>query len=243
MNLIVANWKMNKTLAQTTEFIDKIKQIQIPDNTQVLICPPFTSLKQASELTKDSKIMIAAQNMYFEENGAFTGEISAQMLKDVGCTHVLIGHSERRTYFSETDESVNQKIKTALKNNLTPLLCVGETLEQRENHLTRAVIESRIRKALKDITEQIIISYEPIWAIGTGKTATPDQAEEMNLYIREIIRQIYGKETANSYKILYGGSVKPDNIKELMSKPNINGVLVGGAALDVEKFEKIINYR
>jgi len=244
--VIAGNWKMNLDLNESISLISELKnELKGKEiNCDVVICPPFISLDTAKELTKDSVIELGAQNIYFEESGAYTGEISAKMIISVGCKYVILGHSERRTIFHESDDYINRKIVHALKNNLIPIFCVGETLEERENNTTFNVIKRQITVGLIDITktdfEKVIIAYEPVWAIGTGKTASPEQAEEVHKYIRNLIEEIYDAESAAKVIIQYGGSVKPDNAKELLSQPNIDGALVGGACLKADSFLKII---
>lgn len=241
--LIAGNWKMNNTRKDTIDFLDnflpKVRNI----TSDIVICPPFTNLFTAAEKLANTNVKLGAQNMHWEDNGAFTGEISPLMLKEVPCEYVIIGHSERRQYFAETDETVNKKIKSALKHGLLPIVCVGETLSQREEGITMAWVTSQVEKALKDISssevEKIVFAYEPIWAIGTGKTASSKDAEEVIKAIRGKIGELYSKNVAENIRILYGGSVKPDNIKELMNEADIDGALVGGASLDPESFYRI----
>ena len=206
--------------------------------------PPFTNLETASTLIKDSPVKLGAQNMYFEENGAFTGEISPSMLKSAGAEYVILGHSERRTIFCETDQLINKKIKAAVKFVLKPIFCIGETLIERENGITFKVIETQVRNGLEGLNEQdlvnLILAYEPVWAIGTGKTATPQQAQEVHKFIRDLISKVISSDFADKIVIQYGGSVKPDNAKELLSQPDIDGALVGGACLKSESFLKIV---
>ncbi|MDU1833067.1 MAG: triose-phosphate isomerase [Finegoldia sp.] len=245
--LIAGNWKMNMTDAETKKFLDNLKSLEISDNVEACIISPFTSLKTLNELLKDTDISTGAQNMYYEDSGAFTGEISPNMLKDLGIDYVIIGHSERRTIFKEDDELLNKKIIAALSHNLKPILCCGENLEQRENKIQEKVVENQIRSDLKGITEKelyskLVIAYEPIWAIGTGKTASSDDAQSMCKFIRNLLTEMYSEEFAHSVRIQYGGSVKPENVAEIMSKDDIDGALVGGASLDTESFSKLINY-
>ncbi len=238
--LIAANWKMNKTIGETEDFIHSfLPMIKDVDDVDIIIAPPFTSLSAASSLLENTDIRLAAQNVFYEEIGAFTGEISPSMLLSAGCTHVIIGHSERRQYFSETDDIVNKKVKNARKNGLEVILCIGESLNEREMGKTFDLLNRQLTGSLKDVhLEGIIIAYEPIWAIGTGKTATPEQANEAHAYIREWLRN-YG-EGSEGVRILYGGSVTPENIKSLMAEPEVNGALVGGASLKSESFAKIV---
>lgn len=244
--VIAGNWKMNNNLEESEKLINGLKNLLQNENPNcdVIICPPFISLAEASNLIKDSVIKLGAQNMYFEENGAYTGEISASMLKSTGCEYVILGHSERRTIFGESDEVINKKIKKALSAGLKPIFCVGELLEQRENGTTNSVIKNQIIKGLEGISAEdmknVIVAYEPVWAIGTGKTATPVQAEEVHKFIRSLIKTNFSDEVADNLVIQYGGSVKPDNAKELLSQKDIDGALVGGACLKADSFMGII---
>ena len=238
--MIAGNWKMNNNKKQTLEFLDGFLP-RINDITaEVVICPPFTDLFATAEKLEGTKIKLGAQNMHWEEKGAFTGEISPVMLKEIPCDYVIIGHSERRQYFAETDETVNKKIKSALKHNILPIVCVGESLDQREAGTTMSWVLSQVEKALKDITleevEKIVFAYEPIWAIGTGKTASASDAQEVISAIRKRISELYSQNVADKVRILYGGSVKPQNIKELMGEADIDGALVGGASLEPDSF-------
>ncbi|MDP7180225.1 MAG: triose-phosphate isomerase [Candidatus Woesearchaeota archaeon] len=243
--IIAGNWKMNKTIGESVSTIKELRELAkgISDK-EIVICPPFTALSNLSAELNVSNISLGAQNMYQEEKGAFTGEISPLMIKEVGCKYVIIGHSERRQHFKETNEIVNQKIKLALKHDLKPILCIGETLDQREKNVTKNVIGDQLRNGLKDVEDlkNIVIAYEPIWAIGTGQTATPKQAENVHAFIRETISKIFDDSTSKEIRILYGGSVKPENITELMQRDNIDGALVGGASLDALQFSRIIRY-
>lgn len=238
--LIAGNWKMNKTIEETEEFIYSfLPLIKDVDDVDIIIAPPFTSLGVASFFLKDTNIRLAGQNVFYEEKGAFTGEIAPSMLISAGCSHVIIGHSERRQYFSETDEIVNKKVKNARKNGLEVILCIGETLKEREDGRTFDVIKRQLTGSLKDVSlDGLTIAYEPVWAIGTGKTATPDQAEEVHSYIRDWLKG-YG-DVSERIRILYGGSVTPDNIRSLMAEPDVDGALVGGASLKPDSFAKII---
>lgn len=246
--LIAGNWKMNNTIDQSIDLARKLVEFSrnFDKHRDILIIAPFTALHAVKEVIKDSSVMLGAQNMYYEEKGAFTGEISPLMLKDIGVDYVLIGHSERRQFFHEDDELLNKKLKTALKFTINPILCVGETLEQREQGLAKETVKNQLVNGLKDINitdmGHITIAYEPVWAIGTGKTATSDEAEEIIAYIRSIIMELYNKEVSEGTIIQYGGSVKGSNIKEIMTKPNIDGALVGGASLKADEFIQIINY-
>lgn len=238
---------MNKTVGETVELITQLKQkLSDVKNREILVCPPFTSLVVSKEVIKNSNIKLGAQNMYFEKSGAYTGEVSPVMLKDVGAEYVIIGHSERRQYFGESDESVNKKMKVAFENSIMPIVCVGETLQQREKNETFPVIEKQIKVGVAGLSEErskkLVIAYEPVWAIGTGKTATPQQAEEVHAFIRKLYSEMYGKDAAESVRILYGGSVKPDNVSEIMRQPDIDGALVGGASLKADDFIKLVRY-
>jgi triosephosphate isomerase len=245
--IIAANWKMNKTVAESVDFSLRLaKECEGLEEREVIIAPPATALYAVSQALKGSTVHLSAQNMHWEEKGAFTGEISAPMLADMGCEYVLIGHSERRTLFGETNEAVNKKLKAALNFGLKPIVCIGETLEERESEATFDVIKKQVKEGLNNIStgdiECVSIAYEPVWAIGTGKTATPELAEEVHQFIREILSSGFGEGVGAETAIIYGGSVTPQNIGELMDKPNINGALVGGASLDVESFTGIIRY-
>lgn len=238
--LIAANWKMNKTIAETEEFINAfLPMVNDISDVDILIAPPFTSLEAAARLLRSSNVILAAQNVYHEENGAYTGEISPEMLLSAGCTCVIIGHSERRQYFSETDEVVNKKIKLARSKGLDVILCIGETLEERESGKTFDVVDRQLSGSLNDLSmDGITIAYEPIWAIGTGKTASKEQANEVHTHIREWLRS--NKDNADSVRIQYGGSVKPDNVESLMAQSDIDGALVGGASLKPDSFAKLV---
>ncbi len=243
--VIAGNWKMNKNLEEAVALVADIKaNYATKENVEAIVCPPFISLEAVSALIKDTDIKLGAQNMYFEESGAYTGEISADMLKSVGCEYVILGHSERRTIFNESDEVINKKVKKALTSGLKPILCVGETLEEREKDITKDVIATQLKGGLADITaedmEKIIVAYEPVWAIGTGKTATPEQAEDVHAFIRGLVAELYSAEVADNLVIQYGGSVKPANAEELLGQKDIDGALVGGACLQGESFGGII---
>ncbi len=244
--VIAGNWKMNMLPNEAIEFINEFAPLVKDTKNEVILCVPYTDLFYVLLNTQDTNIKVGAQNMHFEENGAYTGEVSAKMLKSIGVKYVIIGHSERRAYFAETDETVNKKIKSALRVGLKPIVCVGESLEQREAGETNNIITTQTRLALEglknDEVESIIIAYEPIWAIGTGKTATSEDAQNSIHAIREEIGKIYGQETAERVIIQYGGSVKSSNCKELFSMPDIDGGLVGGASLEPIEFSKIVNY-
>ncbi len=244
--IIAGNWKMNNDLPETEKFINAFKEKNFDNKVDVVVCPPFTSLYMASKLLEGTNIKIGAQNMHFEDKGAFTGEVSAQMLKSIGIDYVILGHSERREYFFEDDEIINKKVLKALEKDLKPILCVGETLEETEANNHFNIVKNQLVKDLENVSiknpEDLIIAYEPIWAIGTGKSASAEDAEEMCIYIRETLSQIFTKDLADKIRIQYGGSVKPETIKELMEKENIDGALVGGASLKVEDFFNISNY-
>jgi len=246
IKVIAGNWKMNNDLNESKDLISKLLTglNNLNSTCEVVICPPFTSLSEASSVIKGSVIKLGAQNIHEEANGAFTGEVSAKMLLGVGCEYVIIGHSERRTIYKESNELINKKIRRALKNNLKPIFCIGELLEEREKNITEQVVKSQVLKGLQDFSvndlKDLIIAYEPVWAIGTGKTATPQQAEEVHLFIRTLLADNFSSEFAENLSILYGGSVKPDNSKELLSQKNIDGALVGGACLNADSFINII---
>jgi len=239
--IIAGNWKMNKTVEESITLANGIKRALFDvSNIEIVLCPPFTSLSDVKDILQDSNIALGAQNMYWEKEGAFTGEVSPLMLKGLGCKYVIIGHSERRAYFNETNETVNKKIKTALETELLPIMCVGETLEEREANKTFDVVREHVEKGLSDISDtdilKVVIAYEPVWAIGTGKTATPDEAEEVHKFIRGILDKKYGKKIADVIRIQYGGSVKPANIETLLNKKDIDGGLIGGASLKEDSF-------
>jgi len=245
--IIAGNWKMNTVVEDAKALVQDLK-VRIGDvtNVEILVCPPFISLTTVAEVIKGSNIGLGAQNLYWEKSGAFTGEISGPMLMSAGCTHVIIGHSERRAYFHETDETVNKKIFAALAEGLKPIVCVGETLEERESGDTFDVIKRQITGGLAKLSAEqmktVVIAYEPVWAIGTGKTATPEQAQEVHVFIRKLLAERFGETTASETRIQYGGSVKPDNVTILMSQPDIDGALVGGASLKADSFEKIVKF-
>ena len=244
--VIAGNWKMNMLPNEAIDFIDKLAPLVKDTKNEVILCVPYTDLFYALLTAQGTNIKIGAQNMHFEEKGAYTGEVSGKMLKSIGVEYVIIGHSERRQYFSETDETVNKKIKAAFENELKPIVCVGETLEQREVNRTKEIITKQIELALQGLTkeqvENTIIAYEPIWAIGTGKTATAEQANDAIMSNRDKICQIYGQKVSERVIIQYGGSVKSANCKELFTMSDIDGGLVGGASLDPDEFAKIVNY-
>ena len=244
--VIAGNWKMNKLPNEAIDFIDRLTPLVKDTKNEVVVCVPYTDLFYALLTAQGTNIKIGAQNMHFEEKGAYTGEVSAQMLKSIGVEYVIIGHSERRQYFNETDETVNKKVKTAFKHELKPIVCVGETLEQREAGKAEEIITNQTEKALEGLTDEqvqnTIIAYEPIWAIGTGKTATSEDANNAIKAIRDKICQIYGQNVSNRVIIQYGGSVKSSNAKELFEMSDIDGGLVGGASLKPDEFSKIVNY-
>jgi triosephosphate isomerase (TIM) len=247
--VIAGNWKMYKLLGEAVETVQALKGLVANVNhCEVVIAPVFTALKTVADRLEGSNIRIAAQNCAMQnEFGAHTGEVAPAMLKDVGCSHVIIGHSERRQFYGETDQSVNKKTKATLVAGLTAIVCVGEMLADREGGNAESVVKMQLVNSLEGLTvsdmERIIIAYEPVWAIGTGKTATPEQAQEIHGHIRRTIDETHGNDVANAMRILYGGSVKPDNIKELMSQDDVDGALVGGASLDAESFARIVNYK
>ena len=244
--IIAGNWKMNNTIHQSLELVRELRPLVKDAKCEVVICPAYICLSEVVKAVEGSNIKVGAQNMYFEESGAYTGEVSAAMLKELNISYVIIGHSERRQYFNETDETVNKKIKTAFKYGLIPITCCGETLEQREAETTWQVLETQIKIGLKDFSkeeiEKLIVAYEPIWAIGTGKTASDEQANQAISYIRGVIAEIYDKDTSEKVRIQYGGSVKPSTIKQQMAQSDIDGALVGGASLKASDFAAIINY-
>jgi triosephosphate isomerase len=245
--LIAANWKMYKNPEQTREFFRGFLPLVADHNRdEIVVCPPFIDLCAAVDATKGSNVAIGAQNLHWEKEGAYTGEISSSMLLAVGCTHVIIGHSERRQYFGETDDVVNLKLKAALEGGLTPIVCVGEVLEEREAGLTEDVLRRQCLRAFHAVSSKkagkLVVAYEPVWAIGTGKTATPQLAAESHSLIRGEATKAFGEQFANNLRILYGGSVKPENAKALMAEEEIDGALVGGASLDPKSFAAIVNY-
>lgn len=243
--LAAANWKLNNTVPEALKFIAAFTtELKSQGNVDVVIAPPFTALYAAKEAMDGTGIALAAQNLFWEDNGAFTGEVSGPMLRDTGCIYVIVGHSERRQLFGETDETVNKRLFAALKSDLIPIMCVGETLEERESNRTWEVVGRQLRDGLKGIDlaalRDFVIAYEPVWAIGTGRNATPDQAQEVHGLIRAHLKDKYGAELADRTRILYGGSVKPSNSRDLMQKPDIDGALVGGASLNPQHFAAIV---
>lgn len=246
--LIAGNWKMNNDVDESLKLAKDLSSLSgdFDKNVEVLVCPPFTSLLAVKTALQGSSVKVGAQNMHYEDKGAYTGEISPMMLKSIGVEYVIIGHSERRQYFNETDETVNKKLKSALRHDIIPILCVGETLEQRENNTEKETVKNQVFKAFDSIelsdAEKVTVAYEPIWAIGTGRNATSGQANEMAEFIRSCISELYGSDSADKIIIQYGGSVKPDNAGETLFQPDIDGALVGGASLKADEFLKIINY-
>jgi triosephosphate isomerase len=245
--VIAGNWKMNKNIAESVAFVARLRAaFRTPPDREVIIAPPFTALMAVAEALRGSFIHLSAQNLHEAEKGAYTGEISGEMLREAGCTCVIVGHSERRTLFSEGDDRINRKLRAALMAGLKPIFCVGESLQQREKGETKMVIEHQLKEGLNNLTADDIgnsmIAYEPVWAIGTGKTANPAEAEDVHRFIRKWIAGRYDLESAEGLALLYGGSVTTKNISNLMAQPDINGVLVGGASLDVDSFVQIIGY-
>lgn len=243
--VIAGNWKMNKTNTEAVEMLAELKElVKGIENVGIIIGAPFTALSDAVKVVKGSNIAIAAENVYPKDSGAYTGEISPIMLKSIGVEYVILGHSERREYFKESDEFINEKVKAVLANGMLPILCIGEKLEERESGKTNEVTETQIRGGLKDLTaeeaEKVIIAYEPVWAIGTGKTATPEMAQETHKQIREVLVSMFGNKTAEKMIIQYGGSMKPDNAVELLAQKDIDGGLIGGASLKASSFAEII---
>jgi triosephosphate isomerase len=244
--LIAGNWKMYKTTAQAVAFAKEFTELYGGGEHEVCLCAPFTQLAALKEALVGSGVKLGAQNMHFEEEGAYTGEIAPSMLTEIGVDYVVIGHSERRQYFAETDETVNRKVKKAFEHGLAPIMCVGEVLAQRDEGAHFAVVKKQVEGGIDglgaDLVRRLVIAYEPVWAIGTGRTATGDQAEEMCAFIREVVRGLCGAEAADGLRVQYGGSVKPANANELMTKANIDGALVGGASLVPGDFKAIIEY-
>ncbi|MBD3409320.1 MAG: triose-phosphate isomerase [Ignavibacteriales bacterium] len=244
--VVAGNWKMHKNYSEAVSLVSDLKNELINENLKcdVIVCPPFTFLEAAHTVVKSSEIQLGAQNMHFEEKGAFTGEVSAEMLKSVGCEYVILGHSERRKIFEESDETINKKVRAALAAGLRPIFCIGETLEEREGGKMFDVLGTQLKEGLKEVDAEgmgkIIVAYEPVWAIGTGKTATPDQAEEAHQFVRKTLGEIFDDGVAEKTVIQYGGSVKPNNAAELLAKENIDGALVGGACLEAESFLEIV---
>ncbi len=244
--IIAGNWKMNMTKAEAAVLIEELKPLVANAKCEVAICVPYTDIETAAALCKGTNIKVGAENVAWAEKGAFTGEISADMLLEAGAEYVIIGHSERRQYFGETNESVNKRLKTALAKGLKPIVCVGETLEQREKNRTKSVIRKQIVEGFAGLTEEevakTVVAYEPVWAIGTGKTATSEQAEETIAFCRSVLAKISSRKTANKVRIQYGGSMNPKNVKDLMAQKNIDGGLIGGASLKAVDFSQVVNY-
>ncbi|ATW25829.1 triose-phosphate isomerase [Candidatus Formimonas warabiya] len=244
--IIAGNWKMFKTPGEALSLINDLKSLISHVQAEIVVCPPFVDLPAVVVAVQDTGIKVGAQNMHWEQEGAFTGEVSPVMLAAVGCQYVIIGHSERRQYFFETDEAVNRKVKAALAHGLRPIVCVGETLAQREAGMTGTVVENQVRTGLTGLPqegrENLVLAYEPVWAIGTGKNASAADAETVIAQIRALLADMFGAETAAKIRIQYGGSVKPENIQELMAQPNIDGALVGGASLKADSFSKIAGF-
>ena len=244
--LIAGNWKMYKAVLEAIELVTAVRAEldRQPADCEVLVAPPFTALCAVAEALRGSRVLLAAQNMHWEKEGAFTGEVSPTMLRDAGCTHVILGHSERRQIFGETDEGVGRKARAAFDHGLTPILCVGETLPERETDRTLEVVERQAERALRTLTAdeaaRSVLAYEPVWAIGTGKVATPGQAQEVHAFLRKLVARSHGDGVAGAVRILYGGSVKPDNARGLMAEPDIDGALVGGACLKADSFLAIV---
>lgn len=244
--IIAGNWKMNKTISEGVDFVKEIKHLGDNTDVEVVVCVPFVSLLSVKKELEASNIKLGAQNIHFEENGAYTGEISPLMLKEIGVDYAIIGHSERREYFNETNETVNKKVKSSLAHDIKPIVCVGETLEEREDNSAKEKIKTQITKGLEDVSKDdmknIVLAYEPIWAIGTGKTASSEDANEMISYIRNLIRDKYDEEISEEVRIQYGGSVKPNNVTEIMNEPDIDGALVGGASLKKDDFTELVRF-
>lgn len=243
--IIAGNWKLNNTTTQAVEFVTLLKRgLSEVTDVDIVVCPVVTAIAVVHDVLLESNIAIGAQNLYWEDSGAFTGEVSAPLLKEIGVEYVIIGHSERRQYFGETNQTVNKKIRAALNHGLTPIVCVGEVLDERENNKTFDVIRTQCKESLAgfsaDEMKAMVIAYEPVWAIGTGKTATPAQAQEVHKFIRELLVKMHNEEVAETLRLQYGGSVKPENIAELMAQPDIDGALVGGASLKADSFVSIV---
>jgi len=243
--LVAGNWKMHMLRTEAAALVEELsRRLQGVDNVEVVVCPPFTALESAAAVCRGTNIKLGAQNMHWEDRGAFTGEISPVMLKDAGCEYVIIGHSERRQHFCEHNDSVSKKVRAALKHGLTPIVCVGETLSERQSGVTDKVCRDQVYAGLEGLergqAEKIVIAYEPVWAIGTGKSASSKDAEHVINYIRILLRELFGEAVSSAIRIQYGGSVKPENTEELMAQPNIDGALVGGASLQAESFAEII---
>lgn len=246
--IIAGNWKMHKTTAEAKALSSSIvREVREIGEVQIVLCPPFTALSPVAEAIKGSNVELGAQNCHYESRGAFTGEVAPEFLVDLGCRYVIIGHSERRQYFQEDDQLINKKLKKAMSVGLVPIFCIGETLEERQKDLTFDVLRRQVTNGLSEIhlddPLKMVVAYEPVWAIGTGVTATPDQAQEAHRYVRDLLAGLWGTDMAEAVRIQYGGSVKPDNIRELMAQPDIDGALVGGASLEADSFAKIVKYK
>jgi triosephosphate isomerase len=246
--LIAGNWKLHKTLAESLELVDGLRQaVAGVADVDIVVAPVYTALSRVTEALSGSNIAVAAQNCYPEPRGAFTGEVSPALLKDAGCRYVIVGHSERRQLFGESNAFINRKVKAALLEGLTAILCIGETLEEREAGRMFEILTSQVKEGLMDVAQaevaRVVVAYEPVWAIGTGRTATDDQAQEAHAFIRNQLAGLYGRPTAASIRILYGGSVKPDNVDGLMAQPDVDGTLVGGASLKAADFARIVHFR
>jgi len=243
--IIAGNWKMNKTIDQAVELAENIKGNYDNYDVDIVLCPPFTALYAVHQVIRDEPIGLGAQNIFWQDSGAYTGEVSAEMLSSAGCQFVIIGHSERRQYFGETDETVNKRVHKALTAGLIPIVCVGELLKERESGATRSVVTRQVKSALqgcaKEDISKLVIAYEPVWAIGTGKVATPEQAQEMHRLIRQQVAELYDDQLAEEMRIQYGGSMKPENAAEILAKPDVDGGLIGGASLKAESFLGIVN--
>lgn len=246
--IIAGNWKMHKTAGEGVTLVEQLNALtKAVQDVEIVVCPPFTALASVATAVAGTNIGLGAQNMHWEDKGAFTGEVAPGMLKDIGCTHVVIGHSERRQYFAETDETVNKKVKAAIKAGLTAIVCVGETLAEREANDTEKVVGVQVKGGLEGLTAgqvaDLVIAYEPVWAIGTGRTASSEDANSVCAFIRRTVAGMFGQEAGDKVRIQYGGSVKPDNIAELMAKPDIDGALVGGASLEAASFSKLVMFK
>ena len=245
--VIAGNWKMNKTVAEAVSLASEIKEkVAGVENVKIIVCPVFTAVKSVADVLKGTNVKVGAQDMYWETSGAYTGEVSGEMLLEAGAEYVIIGHSERRQYFGETNETVNKKLKKALSIGLKPIVCIGETLADREAGTTEAVVGKQVKEGFVGLTAEemkgTIIAYEPVWAIGTGKTATAEQAEAVHAFVRNLVAQLWDKETADAVIIQYGGSMKPENVASLLAQPDIDGGLIGGAALKADSFEKLVKF-
>ncbi len=246
--LMAGNWKLHLTISEAVDLASALKrETEDVADRDIMVAPVFTALADVARVLEGSPIQLGAQDLFWEEKGAFTGEVSGPLLRDAGCSHAIVGHSERRQYFGETDESVNRRARAALASGLVPVVCVGETLEQREGGHEKEVVSRQVKGALEGATGEetsgIVLAYEPVWAIGTGRTATPGQAQEMHAFIRSLLSRTFGDIVAGRVRILYGGSVKPDNVDELMAQPDIDGALVGGASLKAESFARIVRFQ